>query len=81
MKLAKSSNGMSRKREHQYVSSLHDILGTLRTDNGDVREDGPEKQTTHPFYHFLDYPKSPELLKRREFRLELKRADGAREQK
>ena len=43
MKLAKSSNGMSRKRGHQYVSSLHDILGTLRTDNGDVREDGPEK--------------------------------------
>ena len=33
MKLAKSSNGMSRKREHQYVSSLQDILGTLRSDN------------------------------------------------
>ena len=47
MKLAKSRNGMSRKREHQYVSSLHDILGTLRTDNGDVREDGPE---SHPSY-------------------------------
>jgi len=49
MKLAKSSNGMSRKREHQYVSSLHDALGTVRSDNGDVREDGPEKQTSHPF--------------------------------
>ena len=42
--------------------------------------DGPEKQTSYPFQHFRDYPKSPELLKRREFRLELKRRDRARDQ-
>ena len=46
------------------------LLGTLRPDNGDVHE--------NVSFFFRDYPKSPSYLKRREFRLEMKRGEGAR---
>ena len=56
------------------------LLGTLRSDNGDVHENVHEKWTSHPFTFFRDYPKSPSYLRRREFRLEMKRGQGARPQ-
>ena len=34
-------------------------IGTLRSDNGDVHENVAEKQTSHPFKIFRDYPNSP----------------------
>ena len=54
------------------------LLGTLRSDNDDVHENVHEKWTSHPFTFFRDYPKSPSYLKRREFRLEMKRGECAR---
>ena len=54
------------------------LLGTLRSDNDDVHENVHEKWTSHPFTFFRDYPKSPSYLKRRKFRLEMKRGEGAR---
>ena len=58
------------------------LLGTLRSDNDDVHENVHEnvheKWTSRPFTFFRDYPKSPSYLKRREFRLEMKRGEGAR---
>ena len=38
-------------------------LGTLRSDNGDVHENVAEKQTSHHFKLFRDYPNSPCYLK------------------
>ena len=35
------------------------IIGTLRSDNGDVHENVAEKQTSHHFKLFRDYPNSP----------------------
>ena len=56
------------------------LIGTLRSDNGDVHENVNEKQTSHPFILFRDYHKSPCCFKRREFRLELKRGGRDRVQ-
>ena len=54
---------------------------TLRSDNGDVHGNDPEKQTSHPFTFFhRDYLKSPSYSKRREFRLELKKGHRAQVQ-
>ena len=38
-------------------------LGTLRSDNGDVHENVAEKQTSHHFKLFRDYPNSPCCLR------------------
>ena len=38
-------------------------LGTLRSDNSDVHENVAEKQTSHHFKLFRDYPNSPCYLK------------------
>ena len=43
-------------------------IGTLRFDNGDVHEtDFAEKQTSHHFKLFRDYPSSPRYLKEGDF--------------
>ena len=42
-------------------------LGTLRSDNGDVHENVAEKQTSHHFKLFRDYPNSPCYLKEGDF--------------
>ena len=43
-------------------------IGTLRFDNGDVHEtDFAEKQTSHHFKLFRDYPSSPCYLKEGDF--------------
>ena len=39
------------------------VLGMLQSDNGEVHENVAEKQTSHPFKLFRDYPKSPRYLK------------------
>ena len=59
-----------------------DKLGTLRSDNGDAHEKVAEKQTSHHFKLFRDYPNSPcyMLLKRGGFWLELERGERAQVQ-
>ena len=42
-------------------------IGTLRSDNGDVHENVAEKQTSHHFKLFRDYPNSPCYLKEGDF--------------
>ena len=42
-------------------------LGTLRSGNGDVHENASEKQTSHNFKLFRDYPNSPCCLKEGDF--------------
>ena len=42
-------------------------LRTLRSDNGDVYENVAEKQTSHHFKLFRDYPNSPCYLKEGDF--------------
>ena len=44
-----------------------DRVGTLRSNNGDVHEDVAEKQTSHHFKFFRDYPNSPCYLKEGDF--------------
>ena len=44
-----------------------DLLGTLRSDNGDVHENVDEKQTSHHYKLFRDYPNSPCYLKEGHF--------------
>ena len=39
------------------------IIGTLRSDNSDVHENVAEKQSSHHFKLFRDYPSSPCHLK------------------
>jgi len=43
------------------------LLGTLRSDNGDVHENVAEKQTSHHFKLFRDYPNSSCYLKEGNF--------------
>ena len=43
------------------------LLGTLRSDNGDVDENVAEKQTSHHLKLFRDYPASPGYLKEGDF--------------
>ena len=43
------------------------LIGTLRSDNGDVDENVAEKQTSHHFKLFRDYPTSPCYLKEGDF--------------
>ena len=43
------------------------IIGTLRSDNGDVHENVAEKQTSHHFQLFCDYPNSPCYLHEGDF--------------
>ena len=52
------------------------LIGTLRSENGDVHENVAEKQTSPHFNLFRDYPSSP-CCKRRGFWLELKRGERA----
>ena len=56
------------------------IRGTLRSDNGNVHGDVAEKYTSHHFKVFKHFRLSQvtQLLKRTEFRLELKREDHTR---
>ena len=54
------------------------LLGTLRSNNGEVHENVAEKWTSHPFTFFSRLFQGAQLLKRREFSLELKRRDRAR---
>ena len=54
-------------------------IRSLRPNNGDVHENVAEKQTPHPIKPFRDYPRS-QLLKWRQFMLELKRGDRPRVQ-
>ena len=42
-------------------------LGTLRSDNGDVHENVPEKQTSHHFKISPDYPNLSCYLKEGDF--------------
>ena len=44
-----------------------DRVGTLRSDNGDFHENVAEKQTSHHFKLFRDYPNSPCYLKEGDF--------------
>ena len=52
-------------------------VGTLRSANGDVHEKVAEKQTSHHFKLFHDYPNSPCYFKRGGFWLKLKRGERA----
>ena len=56
------------------------LLGTLRSNNGEVHENVAEKWTSHPFTFFSRLFQGAQLLKRRKFSLELKRRDRARVQ-
>ena len=42
-------------------------IGTLRSDNSDVHENVAEKQTSHHFKRFRDYPITPCYLKEGHF--------------
>ena len=60
---------------------MGDFLRTLQSDNGDVHENVAEKQSPHPFKSSISQISQVTLLvKRREFRLELRRGDLARVQ-
>ena len=56
---------------HQYSASTTAVveaavailLGTLRSDSGDVHESVAKKQSSHPFTFFRDYSKGPSYLK------------------
>ena len=48
-------------------TGLSPTLGTLRSDNADVHENVAEKQTSHHFKLFRDYPNSPCYLKEGDF--------------
>ena len=52
-----------------WISSdyFESLLGTLRSENGDVHEIVVEKWTSHPFRRFRDYPNSPCYLKEGNF--------------
>ena len=54
------------------------LLGTLRSNNGEVHENVAEKWTSHPFTFFSRLFQGVQLLKRREFGVKLKRRDGGR---
>ena len=43
------------------------VIGTLRSDNGDVHENVAEKQNLHHFKLFRDSPNSPCYLKEVDF--------------
>ena len=53
-----------------------DRVGTLRSDNGDVHENVAEKQTSHHFKLFRDYPNSPCYFKRGGFWLKLREGNA-----
>ena len=53
-----------------------DRVGTLRSDNGDVHENVAEKQTSHHFKLFHDYPNSPCYFKRGGFWLKLREGNA-----
>ena len=54
------------------------LVGTLRSDSGDVHENVAEKMEVASFETFSLLSQYPPLLKRREFWLQLKRGDRAR---
>ena len=60
-----------------FSSRLAKLIGTLRSDNGDVHENVAEKYTSHPFKLFSRLSQFALVLKRRKFWLELKRRDRA----
>ena len=47
--------------------TVRKTIGTLRSDNGDVHENVTEKQSSHYFKLFRDYPNSPCYLKEGDF--------------
>ena len=47
--------------------TVRKTIGTLRSDNGDVHEKVAEKQSSHYFKLFRDYPNSPCYLKEGDF--------------
>ena len=49
------------------VSVSQKLVETLRSDSGDVHENVAEKQTSHHFKLFRDYPNSPCYLKEGDF--------------
>ena len=51
-------------------------VGTLRSVNGDVHETVAEKQTSHHFKLFHDYPNSPCYFKRGGFWLKLREGNA-----
>ena len=65
-------------RLHSLTREGHgpDRVGTLRSDNGDVHENVAEKQTSHHFKLFHDYPNSPCYFKRGGFWLKLREGNA-----
>ena len=56
--------------------TVRKTIGTLRSDNGDVHENVAEKQTSHHFKLFHDYPNSPCYFKRGGFWLKLREGNA-----